>query len=144
MDDAGIADYLFRDLAEAEDASASGVTSTKQLTSAEVPCVASLEGIVAFELTGTMTVSKFSESPSSASNEVAVAMGVIRLPTPIDTDLLVTVHVPIQISSQSSSAVAAEGGAQPKPALSTQVLRQVLRTLQIQDFSLFAGEGQEQ
>ena len=144
VDDAGIADYLFRDLAEAGDASASSVTSTQQLTSAEVPCIVSLEGIVAYELTGTMTVSKFNESRSSASNEVAVAMGVIRLPTPIETDLLITVNAPIQISSNSSSsATVEEERPQSNPELSMQVLRQVLRTLQIQDFSLFAGEEQE-
>ena len=133
-----IADYLFRDLVEANDSMDCSVVKITQLTSAKVPCLKSLDGITAYCLEGRMTVSKFKEGPASACNEVAVSLGVIRLPAPIDTDLMVTVNAPVQIAPDSGSAAVAGGASRPE--LATAVLHRALASLDIIDFSLFAGE----
>jgi hypothetical protein len=94
--------YHFADIAAANAAAASAVTSARQLDGAEVPLLKAAErrgearavGTAAWLVQGTQRVAKYRGDASGAEgHDVALLLAVVRLPA-VGTDILVTWHVP--------------------------------------------------
>jgi hypothetical protein len=91
------------------------------------------------ELLGRQKIAKFAEGDESA-NDVAVFLGLRRLPAPHNTDVLVTVSYAFDVAPTSSDA-----RVQRQRPLSPEEVRQlgesVFQSLKIVDYGLFAVEG---
>jgi len=95
--------FFFEDLAAANGSTDNKVEECSPLVSTGmVPCIASSEKACANIVIGTQQVAKFRES---AKNLIRVFLCNIRLPK-FNTDILITLNCPIEISSGSSSAAA--------------------------------------
>lgn len=73
---------------------------------------------------------------AEASNAVQVLMAVIRLPN-VGSDLLITLHTPMFISSASAAAAHAGSGEKQLHLEAPQLMQQVLRSFKIVDWGLF-------
>jgi hypothetical protein len=73
---------------------------------------------------------------AEASNAVQVLMAIIRLPS-VATDLLVTLHTPMFISSASAAAEHAGSGEKQMHLEAPQLMQQVLQSFKIVDWVLF-------
>lgn len=68
-------------------------------------------------------------------------MGIVRLPSH-GSDVLVTLSTPVWISPASASAQHAGAGAKGAHLGAAQLLRRILATLAVTDWSLFGGEAE--
>jgi hypothetical protein len=150
----GVAEYLLHDLAQAAGAPAAAVGAVVPLTRDAAPCLRCLEGTQGWRAVGTFTAAATGEGggggegdaalPGGAldvAHEVAVALGVVRLPSPLDTDILVTVHAPVLPAGATFRSAPGHAGA-AAAAVASALLDTLLASLQIVDFDLFmGGEG---
>lgn len=132
-----ICQYHFQELAVANESSESEVEDVRMLEniSESAPF---LQPFPVWILAGTQYVSKFKEE---ARNRVRLFLAVIRLEEH-ETDILVSVNVPIEIAPDSSSARqldldALQGDSNPDNAVHVFFL--FLRNFKILDFGLFQG-----
>jgi hypothetical protein len=150
--DAAAVAYYLADLAEANDAADGAVfRGARRLTAEEMPQLAASSpaaaGCSAWVGAGDQAVSKVREG-DHARNAVRVYAAVLRLPE-INTDLLITMNVPLVISASSSSAASGgvglhqlggqggEGGGGDPCAAATALFLSILKSLRIEDWGLF-------
>lgn len=86
---------------------------------------------------GTQKVSKFTNEVGR-ENLVFVGMGVLRFPSPIATDILVSVTAPQQLDQGSTDATVVSRVVEP-PAVG-ELLNRILSSLQVNDWGLFVPE----
>lgn len=83
---------------------------------------------------GTQTISKFANEEGS-ENSVFVAMGLLRIPPPFSTDVLLTVNAPQRLAVGSSEMRVVTNLLESDDALT--LLRECLATLKVNDWGLF-------
>ncbi len=120
--------HHFADLAQANEAEAQ-IIHTEQLPLSEIPYLQNSGNISAGYLVGIQDVAKFNEK---AKNRVYVHLVNIRIPFK-ETDILITVNHPHQLDQTSSSW----GTQQSSTSSISQLLIEILRTFNINDWTLF-------
>mmetsp|Transcript_6132 Transcript_6132/g.7021 ORF Transcript_6132/g.7021 Transcript_6132/m.7021 type:complete len:192 (+) Transcript_6132:137-712(+) len=135
--DSTAAQYYFKDLADANGSQDTKIEEVKLLQPSDHKN-SSLDGNVVCGLVGNQVVSKFRES-SEAANDVKIYLAVIRLPQ-YDSDILITMNVPIKISPTSSSSTAVDPecvfkGSGDLPGMAT--FTELLKTFSIVNPALF-------
>jgi hypothetical protein len=139
------AEFFFRDLSSSNTASYSEITFP-QTTMAQsdiplIPCHAPTSDAPVCEYAcvvgGLQRVSKFTNEVGS-ENIVFVGLGVLRFPSPVSTDILISVTAPQQIAPHSSEATVVRATISPSEALD--VLRIVMGSLRVNDWTLFVPE----
>jgi hypothetical protein len=91
----------------------------------------------AFSIAGVQAVSKFTNE-GGCENDVYTCMTVLRFPSPIFTDILITVCAPQRIAQGSSEALAVQQLISPEVA--AELLSRVVASLAIVDWGLFIRE----
>ena len=135
MADADAAEFLFRDLAAANEAAACGVEATSALGAAEVPGLpAGAAAVAARGWQGGVP----KEREGGAGNRVDVHLAALRLPAH-GADLLVTLSSGADIAAGSSAAAAAGAGPNAAAGGAGALLAAMLRTLAIVDYGLLGG-----
>jgi hypothetical protein len=145
--------FFFRDLAEANDASAASLDEAQLVPHADAPGLPA--GTPVLFAAGRQQVAKFREA---AANEVGVLLVVVRLAA-VASELLVTLNYPRVLDSASSSARAVASGAgggtgpgagpgpdagagvaaPPLELAARAVVRRALRSLAVHDWGLFGA-----
>eukprot|EP01063_Lacrimia_lanifica_P024193 TRINITY_DN32152_c0_g1_i1.p1 TRINITY_DN32152_c0_g1~~TRINITY_DN32152_c0_g1_i1.p1 ORF type:complete len:187 (+),score=88.66 TRINITY_DN32152_c0_g1_i1:76-636(+) len=123
-----LADFHFREVAKANGCAAADarVLETRQLAAQDLPHFARFAGADAAVLVGEQVAGKYNEA---VKNVVRLEMLVVRLPAPIDSELLITINTPTQVNAQSSEQKLATAQAS--------FFNEVLTTLKINDTGLF-------
>lgn len=146
--DEAIASYLFEDLCEANDVPPGGAQHSAPVRldpAVYTPSLAAVPGVSVWATRGLQRVSKFKEA---AENVVGVLLVCVRLPA-ADSELLLSLNVPLAVAAASSShAAMAPGLVAPDGSVTLtafpsadDVMFTLLRTLTVQDWGLFAGGG---
>jgi hypothetical protein len=136
-------EFFFMDLAQSNGSANNAVTTPQRsLTPGDVPLMASECGAgspcdYACIVAGTQSVSKFTNE-IGRENIVFIAMGILRLPSPVSTDILVSVTAPQQIAEGSSEARVASRIADQHEVFSA--LMTAVSTLTVRDWGLFVPE----
>lgn len=91
-------------------------------------------------LSGVQRVAKFKESER---NELAVHLAVVRIPS-VDSDIVVHMNQPINISAKSSSTTVAHATAAGTKEEGMALFRLILRSLKVKDWGLFDGQIDEE
>jgi len=135
--------YHFRDLADDNDAThETTIISVESVNQADLPHFP--PGTVCRALVGQQRIAKFNER-TNAKNLVTIYLAVVRLPLH-GTDILMTLNDPVYIapgSSSSQGALAQQVLGREGLNSSTTVFRVLLRSLKVNDYSLFNGQDEE-
>jgi len=121
----------FNELADSNDATAREVVRVEPLTPEDVPNFdASVER---FALYGTQQVAKHHEE---AQNVVNIYMLLVRLPAPINSDLLMTFNDSVQVDPKSSAATYKKG--RPSSDENMAMWKAIIASFGIKDYSIFS------
>jgi len=130
--------YHWNELARSSDAASHNVITHGQLGESDVPYFSELlrnNQATAHYIIGSMNISKYRET---AVNTVHIYLAVIRLKH-VTTDLLVIMNVPQHFNPHSSSY----GRPIVDNTVNKHVIETVLKSLRVNDWSLFSGGGGE-
>lgn len=143
VDNVDCGEFFFNDLASSNDSKRTVITSPQApLDSRAIPKIATQasEGAhcgFACMVGGTQLVSKFTNE-AGRENEIFVAMGILRFPPRVSTDILVTVTAPQKVAAGSTDVRVVQQVYDPNAAFD--LLRQLLLTLSVNDWGLFVAE----
>jgi hypothetical protein len=105
---------------------------------AVIPQGAACDGASAYMMTGTMKASKGRQGPEAA-NDVAVCLGVVRLPH-VKADVLITLCTPTFISQKSAAAQDTALRDHSLGEKAPELFKAVFESFTVHDWSLF-GES---
>jgi Ran-interacting Mog1 protein len=129
VDDDHIAQYLFHDLALANEAEEASTTPSFQ---SDVPAMTLADGIVRRGGSGIQRI-RPGRADHAAEEAVAIALAVWRLPPEYATDILVSLSTPLLPNRGDGIDVVQQRQEQH------QFFQEILSTIQIRDYSLFQG-----
>lgn len=146
MEDYASAAFYFDDIAECNDAagrnSCIDLSTVRDITSEMMELIdgapqASTSSPVppasCWELSGVQRIAKFKELER---NEVAIHLAVIRIPS-VDSDIVVHLNQPLNISSKSSSTTVAHAHVEGSNEEGRALFREILRSLGVKRWGLF-------
>jgi hypothetical protein len=105
---------------------------------AGIPGGVACDGASAYMMTGTMKASKGRQGPEAA-NDVAVCLGVVRLPL-VKSDVLITLCTPTYISQKSAAAQDTALRDHSLGEKAPELFKAVFESFTVRDWSLF-GES---
>ncbi|CUG88147.1 Ran-binding protein, putative [Bodo saltans] len=139
----GCGEFFFHDLAQSNGSSSNAITiAQRPLTQSEVPLMAAraATGVpceYACMIAGSQSISKFTNE-GGRENTVFVAMIILRLPSPVSTDILISASAPQQIAEGSSEARVAVRIASHDEVVAE--LMSAVSTMTVRDWGLFVPE----
>lgn len=104
-----------------------GERATGQSTGCEYCCI----------IGGTQAVSKYSNEQGH-ENDVFVVLGILRLPSPVSTEILVSVTAPQRLAAGSSESLVVSSTLSADDAV--KLIMSILATLRVRNWSLFVPE----
>lgn len=136
VEDAAVAQHMFNDLAEQNDAIESNFDGALPADASAEP---KLEHVTVILLaSGRQIATKGRKHDPVAANKIQVLLAVIRLPQ-YKTDMLVSFNTPITIAQESESAADAGAGTNQLHAKAPDMFRTMLSSLHINDYALFGS-----